>query len=278
MQKKMLKKYNDMVYESKYILENKINDVAYGFIYITTNLVNGKKYIGQRKFSGTWIKYLGSGKAIKLAIKKYCRKNFSREIIYIAHTLEELNKLEIHYIDLYDAINSVEYYNIASGGKNVNTLAGKTKEEMEEFKRKNRESHLGIFDGVNNPFYGKKHTPEAIKKISESHKEIFIGKNNPNYGKHFSEESKEKMREAKIGLFDGNKNPRARAVICTTTNKIFDTAKAGSIFYNTSRAAISMCCNGKRNHGGKDMVTGLPLKWMFYDIWLNVSKKDNKEI
>ena len=27
MQKKMLKKYNDMVYESKYILENKINDL-----------------------------------------------------------------------------------------------------------------------------------------------------------------------------------------------------------------------------------------------------------
>ena len=35
----------------------------YGFIYITTNHVNGRQYIGQKKYdkSGKWKKYLGSG-------------------------------------------------------------------------------------------------------------------------------------------------------------------------------------------------------------------------
>lgn len=47
------------------------NNNFYGFIYITTNLINGKKYIGQKKgYNDT---YLGSGKILKLAIKKYGR-------------------------------------------------------------------------------------------------------------------------------------------------------------------------------------------------------------
>lgn len=30
----------------------------YGFVYITTNLLNGKRYIGKRKFSKNWKSYL----------------------------------------------------------------------------------------------------------------------------------------------------------------------------------------------------------------------------
>ena len=48
----------------------------YGFIYITTNMVNGKRYIGQKKFCDGWKTYLGSGKLLKKAIKKYCKENF----------------------------------------------------------------------------------------------------------------------------------------------------------------------------------------------------------
>ena len=47
----------------------------YGFIYITTNMVNGKRYIGQKKFCDGWKTYLGSGKLLKEAIKKYGKEN-----------------------------------------------------------------------------------------------------------------------------------------------------------------------------------------------------------
>ena len=53
----------------------------YGFIYITTNKINGKKYIGKKKYCGNYETYLGSGIAIKNEIAKYGRENFTREII-----------------------------------------------------------------------------------------------------------------------------------------------------------------------------------------------------
>ena len=66
----------------------------YGFIYITTNLINGKKYIGQHKGDGT-DNYLGSGDRLIIAIKKYGKCNFKREILCFAESKEELDLLEI---------------------------------------------------------------------------------------------------------------------------------------------------------------------------------------
>lgn len=78
----------------------------YGFIYITTNLVNGKKYLGQRKYSKGWESYLGSGVAFKKALKKYGKENFKREIIVEAETAEELNQFEKELSIKYDVVNS----------------------------------------------------------------------------------------------------------------------------------------------------------------------------
>ena len=47
------------------------------FVYVTTNLINGKKYLG--KHNGKSNSYLGSGKALKKAIKKYGKKKHYRE-------------------------------------------------------------------------------------------------------------------------------------------------------------------------------------------------------
>ena len=52
-----------------------IEDRYYGFVYITKNLINGKLYVGQKSFTPDWKKYLGSGTALKLAIKKF-QKNY----------------------------------------------------------------------------------------------------------------------------------------------------------------------------------------------------------
>ena len=61
----------------------------YHFVYETTNLINGKKYIGKHSTDDLNDGYLGSGKAIQQAIKKYGEKNFSRTILKEFKTSEE---------------------------------------------------------------------------------------------------------------------------------------------------------------------------------------------
>ncbi len=98
----------------------------YGYIYVTTNLINNKKYIGQHKFDRFDESYYGSGKGINAAIKKYGIENFKCEILpsdgimpTVCGSFEELNESEKYYIELYNCVNSKEYYNMIAGGTNT---------------------------------------------------------------------------------------------------------------------------------------------------------------
>lgn len=90
----------------------------FGFIYMTTNNINGKKYIGQKKYDkrGVWKTYLGSGDLILHAIKKYGKENFSKVIIDEANNQQELDEKEKYWIKYYNAVKSKEFYNLAIGG------------------------------------------------------------------------------------------------------------------------------------------------------------------
>jgi len=50
-----------------------------GYIYLTINWITGKKYIGQT--NGNENSYIGSGRILLKAIKKYGKENFTKEII-----------------------------------------------------------------------------------------------------------------------------------------------------------------------------------------------------
>jgi len=146
------------------------------WLYITTNKVNGKKYIGQT--TSTRKNYIGSGKVIMDAIKKYGRENFIREVLYEG-TWEEVDLLEAMYIESYDAVNSDDFYNLKEGGHhgshgNPNTSKkmsearlGKTYEEIfgEEKGKKQRELRRKLFTGIGNPFFNKYHSDETIANI-----------------------------------------------------------------------------------------------------------------
>lgn len=126
----------------------------YGFVYITTNHVNGKQYIGQRKYDkqGKWKEYLGSGVVLSKAIKKYGLENFSKEIIENCETKEELNAREKFWINYFNAVDSDNFYNIAKGGDGGNTLAGYTEQQLEEHSKILSNALKGVINqGKNNP-------------------------------------------------------------------------------------------------------------------------------
>jgi len=79
-------------------------------IYITTNLVNGKKYLG--KDARNRSSYLGSGKYLKLAIKKYGRENFEKEVIEHCKSIDELNHREVYWLQKLQCKSDPNYYNV----------------------------------------------------------------------------------------------------------------------------------------------------------------------
>lgn len=128
----------------------------YGFIYITTNLVNGKKYLGQCRYGKKgWESYLGSGKALKRAVKKYGKENFSREVIEECETPEDLIEKENHYLDLYDAQMNENFYNIQGRAYATKGFSGKT--HSDSYKRK-----------MSALYKGKKRPPEVTEKMRAS--------------------------------------------------------------------------------------------------------------
>ncbi len=84
-------------------------------IYITINLINRKKYIGADTRNNPL--YLGSGKILKQAIKKYGKKNFMKILIESCDSVDHLFKQEIYWINFFNAVNDVNFYNLLSGGQ-----------------------------------------------------------------------------------------------------------------------------------------------------------------
>lgn len=128
-----------------------------GLIYITTNKINNKKYIG-KQFNENKKGYLGSGVALKAAIKKYGKENFTKEILISGiNDKNDLSQLEKEYIKNYKAQESNEYYNIAPGGDGGCVI--RNHKWSEESKNKYKERCK-----IRNS------NPEYLKKLSESRK------------------------------------------------------------------------------------------------------------
>ena len=121
----------------------------YGYIYMIINKVNDKTYIGQRKSNKFCHedKYMGSGKLLIKAIKKYDKENFEKLLVQYVETKEEADEQEIFWIAHYRE-RGMAQYNIADGGHGDNGNSHKIGwHHSEETKRKMSNSHIGIFRG-----------------------------------------------------------------------------------------------------------------------------------
>lgn len=81
-------------------------------VYKITNKINDKYYVGKHQTANLDDGYMGSGKLLKKAIAKYGIENFTKEILYIFETEDEMNTKEKELV-----IVSEETYNLCDGGK-----------------------------------------------------------------------------------------------------------------------------------------------------------------
>jgi group I intron endonuclease len=167
-------------------------------VYKTTNLINGKIYIGLDTYNNP--NYIGSGKTIKKAIKKYGKENFRKDILEYCSSLEQLNEREIYWIACFNSTNNKIGYNIVKGGGGIlgfkHTNNAKEKIVKALIGRKCSEETRKKIGAANKiKMTGKKMPEETKQKLSIAHK----GLNTWNKGRKHSEETKAKMREIHKG-------------------------------------------------------------------------------
>src|ERR1035437_2744024 len=97
-------------------------------IYKITNKFNGKIYIGQtiRTLEQRWSKHKSDSRTrnypIYLAIRKYGSEVFTVETLCTCDTQEELDKMEIYHISLYNTVSPNGYnLELGSNGKGKQT-------------------------------------------------------------------------------------------------------------------------------------------------------------
>jgi hypothetical protein len=87
----------------------------YYIVYKTINLINSKFYVGVHKISHKKDTYLGSGKLLKKAIKKYGKENFVRETLYSFNSESKAYKKEKELVNL-EFVQDKNTYNVTEGG------------------------------------------------------------------------------------------------------------------------------------------------------------------
>lgn len=147
-------------------------------IYKITNNLNGKIYIGKHQTLDANDSYYGSGKAIVNAIKKHGKENFTKEILFIFQTEEEMNNKEKELI-------------------------------TEEFVLREDTYNLGVGGEGGAHFKGKKHSEETISRIKESLNSDDVKQKLIDNGRRIGSQSKGRKlsEEARKNMSSPNKKP-----------------------------------------------------------------------
>lgn len=135
------------------------------FTYYLLHKPTGLKYYGVRYKKGChpddlWNKYFSSSKDVKQLIEQYGLQSFEVEVRKTFGNIKSAKDWEHKVLSRLKVISKKDWLN-KSYGYAPSTSGFKYSEES---RKKMSEWQLG----ENNPFYGKKHTPEAKAKIAEA--------------------------------------------------------------------------------------------------------------
>lgn len=178
-------------------------------VYKTINLINKKYYIGAHTTTNKNDNYLGSGKTLKRAVKKYGKDNFTKTILYEAKSLQEMYNFESK--EIQKSLSDPLCYNLNNGGKggfhyiNDNKLnIGDNNVMRKNLKAKNKCIEQGKLTKLKNLQKYKKIAIQNLQKAIEKNK----GKKRPehsifmsNWAKNQWKQNREKNRDALSSTF-----------------------------------------------------------------------------
>ena len=185
----------------------------YHFIYKTTNTVNGRVYIGKHSTSNLDDGYLGSGKLLKQAIRKYGKHKFKREILLFCNTQEEA-LIEESKLVTDEFVQRPDTYNLKKGGEGGGCVG---RVMSESSRKKLSESRKGI-------------------QFSEEHIEkLRVASSN----RTLSKKSRKLISKSIIQLSMSGE-------VIKEWSSTMDVERELSI----NHASITQCCKGKRKSAG----------------------------
>jgi len=174
----------------------------YNYFYKIENTLNGKFYYGVHATDNLDDGYLGSGKRIGYAVKKYGKENFKKENLIFFETFSQALDYEAEIVNEVLLLDP-SCYNLKCGGKGGNNGMGDgwysengrkvlTKAWQDPIIRKAKIESLknsvilahkrGVYT-YGQTFKGKHHTEETKKLIGSINKIKQSGSGNSQYGK-----------------------------------------------------------------------------------------------
>lgn len=236
------------------------------YFYKTINKINGKFYYGIRSTDldpNNDVKYIGSGHALKQAIKKYGFENFDKIIICNFNSRKEASEYE-RQIVTEDLVYDPTCYNMKLGGLNgfVPNISDETRKKMsnshkglpksDQFMKNVGFTHPAIEINRRRPKTNveKKQRSDKLKGIKRSI-ETKIKMSKAFTGRIYSEEQNRQKsirakkyysthinsrkgkfhsNEAKLLMSQNNKNKKK----CLVDGVIFDSIQATANYYNLS--------------------------------------------
>lgn len=235
----------------------------YGIIYKLTCLITWKVYVGQttRTLDERFKEHVSHNKyLIGNAIRKYGAENFSREVLEVCDTQEQLNERERYWIAYFDCI-APKGYNLTEGGEGGFHHTPETR------------AKIGIVHLGNKYCLGFRHSDKTKMKLSASRKnkravicietgETFdsvaatarhYGVNRSNiigacknhqlsvHGLHFWY-LEDFNNATEIIIPPAKTNPKKRPVICLETGEVFESGVAAAKWLGVFQAAVSRSC------------------------------------
>lgn len=285
----------------EYPIAIRINVSPVWTVYKHTNKINGKGYIGitsqslQHRTSGK-----GNGYKNQLvfggAIKKYGWDNFRHEILLTGLTKEQASIMEKYYINKYEThISKGKGYNWQYGG----LIGGNyNKQKPETIDKRSRKiiclNTKTIFPSTAEASKYCGSNASSITRCCQTyggyqtgHPRYHAGKNPINnewlawmYLDEYSNLSElEKTEKTNMSKYL-TEFPCNRQIICINSLEIFDGASKtiGLTSIKDNRGIQIACKSGVHRTGGKHLVTGERLHWMYLDEYNKLLDEEKQKL